>query len=173
MSLLTTVAHSTDPHVLECSPSLQDPSCLKASCHDPKVVEQFQTAVDQCRAEPHPPKKSQVLAKCKKLAREKKVQDWENHLSQLTVQNGVLDILPLGAEDHRWQRLLTGMPAGQLPFVLRASCDCLPCPSSLVGWGYSLNQKYPLCNGPPCNMHAVHVELLPNSPDRWQVHMAP
>ena len=45
MSLLTTVAHPADPHVLKRLPSLQEPSYLNAFYLDPKVVEWFQTAV--------------------------------------------------------------------------------------------------------------------------------
>ena len=45
VSLLTTVAHPADPHVLKRLPFLQDPSYLKAFYLDPKVVEWFQTAV--------------------------------------------------------------------------------------------------------------------------------
>ena len=52
-------------------------------------------------------------------------------------------------------RLLTGIPAGQLSFVIRDSCDCLPTPSILVRWGYSLSHSCPLCNGPHCNVHHV------------------
>ena len=72
---------ASNPQVLECLPSLQDPSYLKASYLDPKVVERFQAAVAQCKAEPCSPKKLQELTKCKKMAREKQAQDWENHLN--------------------------------------------------------------------------------------------
>ena len=47
------------------------------------------------------------------------------------------------------------MPEGHLFFVLRASCNCLPSPSSLARWGYSPSKKCPLCNFPHCN--AQHI----------------
>ena len=92
---------------------------------------------------------------CKKTISGKYAQQWDTHLEQLTVQNSLAGMLPLGADDHLWNRLLTGMPAGQLSFVIRASCDCLPIPSSLVRWGYSLSHSCPLCNGPHFNVHHV------------------
>ena len=155
MSLLSTVYHSSDPQVLECLPSLQDPSYQKASFLDPKAVSIFQEAVEQCKTESLPPKKSIVMRKAKAISREKQVKEWEIHLSNLTVQNALLDILPIGADDNIWRQLLTGMPAGQLSFVLRASCDSLPCPNTLVRWGYSLSKKCPLCNFPVCNVKHV------------------
>ena len=58
MSLLTTVAHLSDPQVVECFPSPQDSSYLKASYLNPKAVEQFEAAIAQCKAEPNPPKET-------------------------------------------------------------------------------------------------------------------
>ena len=155
MSLLSTVHHSPDPQVLECLPSLQDPSSQKASFLDPKTVKIFQEAVRQCQSESLPPKKSAVMKKAKALSRKKQINEWESHLSSLTVQNALLDIFAIGAEDNIWQQLLIGMPASQLSFVLRASCDSLPCPNTLVRWGYSLSKKCPLCNFPVCNVKHV------------------
>ena len=77
-------------------------------------------------ADQQPSKRSQILSSCKKAIAEKYACSWESHLQQLEVQSKLLEVLPLGSEDHLWQRLLIGMPEGHLSFVLRASCDCLP-----------------------------------------------
>ena len=73
----------------------------------------------------------------------------------LTVQNLLADVLPLGKEDHLWLRLLTCMPAGQLSFVLCAITECLPSPSTLARWGFSLSKKCPLCESITCTAHHV------------------
>ena len=96
-----------------------------------------------------------VLSTCKKSIARKYSAYWESHLQQLEVQSKLLDFLPLGSEDHLWQRLLLGMPEGHLSFILRASCDCLPSPSSLARWGYLPIRKCPLCSYPHCK--AQHI----------------
>ena len=154
-SLLTSITCSTDAQVLECLPALHNSHFLQ-SAHIPfSTVQAFQDAIDRFRAKAQPAKKKKILMECKK-----------NHLrqicttmgytpEQITVQNSLAGMLPLGADDHLWNRLLTGMPAGQLSFVIRASCDCLPTPSSLVHWGYSLSHSCLLCNGSHCNVQHI------------------
>ena len=160
LALISAVNRSTDSHVLECLPALDSPSFLRASHIDPATWESFQVAITRCRTETVAPKPNCILSACKSVVSSRYARDWEAHLNTLTVQNALSDILPLGSEDQLWNRLLTGMPAGQLSFVLRASTECLPSPSTLVRWGYSsplnsLSRKCPLCSYNTCTAHHV------------------
>ena len=155
LALISAVNRSTDSHVLECLPALDSPSFLRASHIDPATWESFQVAITRCRSETVAPKPNRILSACKSVVSSRYARDWEAHLNMLTVQNTLSDILPLGSEDQLWNRLLTGMPAGQLSFVLHASTECLPSPSTLVRWGYSLSRKCPLCSYNTCTAHHV------------------
>ena len=128
LSLLNTVLHSCDQLVLDCLPALKSSSYLQDTHLDCNLVDTFHKAITQCQTTLQ--KKSNILSTCKKSIARKYSANWESHLQQLEVQSKLLDILPLGSEDHLWQRLLLGMPEGHLSFILRASCDCLPSPSS-------------------------------------------
>ena len=128
---------------------------MRSSHIDPATWRDFQGVLDNYRKDNVAPKPKRILSACKKVISGRYAQDWESHLSTLTVQNRLADILPLGKEDHLWLRLLTGMPAGQLSFVLRASTECLPSPSTLARWGFSLSKKCPLCESSTCTAHHV------------------
>ena len=54
--------------------------------------------------------------------------------------------------------ILTGMPAGQLSFVLRASTECFPSPSTLARWEFPLPKKCPLYESSTCTAHHVLVQ---------------
>ena len=153
LSLLNTVLHSCDQLVLDCLPALKSPSYLHDTHLDCNLVDTFHEAITQCQTTLQ--KKSNILSTCRKSIARKYSANWESHLQQLEVQSKLLDVLPLGSEDHLWQRLLLGMPEGHLSFILRASCDCLPSPSSLARWGYLPSRKCPLCSYPHCN--AQHI----------------
>ena len=40
---------------------------------------------------------------------------------------------------------ISGLPSGQLSFLLRAGADCLPTPLNLSCWKYQVDSKCPLC----------------------------
>ena len=155
MALISSINRSIDSQVLNCIPTLTSPTFLDASNIPRETWEVFKEATDRYHVEHSAPKPNQVVAKCKEAINEHYIYEWEAHLKTLTVQGNLLDILPLGKDNHLWQRLLTGMPAGQISFVLRASLDCLPSPNTLVRWGYSLCKKCPLCNSSTCNAHCI------------------
>lgn len=154
-TLLNIILHSCDQLVLDCVPALNSPPYLKDSHLDSDYIDRFLHTISQGTADQQPSKRSQILSSCKKAIAEKYACSWESHLQQLEVQSKLLEVLPLGSEDHLWQRLLIGMPEGHLSFVLRASFDCLPSPASLAHWGYCPSKKCPLCSYPYCN--AQHI----------------
>ena len=59
---------------------------------------------------------------------------WDDTLDPLQVQSKFKDIVSLEPESHTWNRILSGLPAKQLSFLLRASTDCLPTPLNLHHW---------------------------------------
>jgi hypothetical protein len=62
------------------------------------------------------------------------VSEWNSHLESLTVQSKLLDVIPLEADSHVWSKIITGLPSGQLSFIIRAGIDCLPTPMTLCRW---------------------------------------
>ena len=60
-----------------------------------------------------------------------------------------------------WNRMLAGLPAGQLSFLLRAGADCLPTPMNLCHWNYRVSNSYPLCQSP----NATTVDILNGCPE--------
>ena len=155
LALISTINRSIDSPVLDCIPTLTSPTFLDASNIPYKIWQVFKEATDCCLVEHSAPKPNKEVAKCKEAINEHYIHELEAHLRTLTVQDNLLDILLLGKDDHLWQCLLTGMPAGQFSFVLLASSDCLPSPNTLVRWGYSLCKKCPLCNSSTCNAHHI------------------
>ena len=77
-------------------------------------------------------------------------------LDQLQVWSKFKDDVALEPESRPWNRLLTGLPAGRLSFLLRAGTDCLPTPLNLRRWRYKVSSSCPLCSSPsPIKVHTL------------------
>ena len=79
------------------------------------------------------------------------VAHWNSTLDPLQVQSKFKDIVVLEGTSHVWNRMLAGLPAGQLSFLLRAGADCLP----TCHWNYRVSNSYPLCQCP--NAFTAHI----------------
>ena len=73
---------------------------------------------------------------------------WNSSLDHLSVQSKFKDIIDLQPESRTWNRLPSGLPAGQISFLIRAGTDCLPTPLNLRRWRYRVSSLCPLCNSP-------------------------
>ena len=71
---------------------------------------------------------------------------WSSQLNTLTVQYKYNDVCSLESENWVWGRIMNGLPAGQLSFILRPASDTLPTPLNLKRWNYRLDAKCHLCN---------------------------
>jgi hypothetical protein len=72
---------------------------------------------------------------------------WNYHLGGLQVQKKLVDVIALEESSPVWQRLMFGLPAGQLSFLIRSSIDSLPTPTSLARWNMKVSPSCPLCHG--------------------------
>ena len=83
-------------------------------------------------------------------------EELDAHTMTLTVQNKIADIISLEKEEKLWRRILSGLPSGQLSFLLRAGCDCLPSPINLRRWKIITESKCSLCSSPnPTSNHIL------------------
>ena len=83
-------------------------------------------------------------------------EELDAHTMTLTVQNKIADIISLEKEEKLWRRILSGLPSGQLSFLLRAGCDCLPSPINLRRWKIITESKCALCSSPnPTSNHIL------------------
>ena len=58
-----------------------------------------------------------------RINRESKAKTYDAKLTQLTIQNKFLSVTQLKAKNHVWKRIMDGLPAGQMFFLLRAGTD--------------------------------------------------
>ena len=70
---------------------------------------------------------------------------WDSSLECLSVQRKFSDVCVLESDNHVWNRIMDGLPPGQLSFILRAASDTLPTPLNLRRWKYRTDPKCPLC----------------------------
>ena len=71
----------------------------------------------------------------------------DEHLSDLKVQSKFKEITILESECHSWKKMVqSGLPHGQLSFLLRAGSDSLPHPANLRRWNIQCASKCPLCS---------------------------
>ena len=81
-------------------------------------------------------------------------QEWNDTLDDLSVQNKFKDVVKLEVENKTWNCVLTGLPAGQFSFILRAGMDYLPTPLNLRCWGYHVDSTCLLCgSSQPTTLH--------------------
>ena len=79
------------------------------------------------------------------LHAEVREEKWDLSLGKLKVQGKFKDACSLEKENRIWNRIMDGLPPGQLSFVLRAASDTLPTPLNLCRWKYRTDPKCSLC----------------------------
>ena len=83
---------------------------------------------------------------------------WNSHLHKLTVQKKFSDVCVLERDTNVWSRIMGGLPAGQLSFILRAASDTLPTPLNLARWRYKTDSSCNLCRSPtPTTLHILNA----------------
>ena len=80
---------------------------------------------------------------------------WDSHLETLSVQSKFLDIVALEHQSKVWSRIMFGLPAGQLSFLIRAGIDVLPSPANLQRWRIQPDSTCSLCNSRPCTVSHI------------------
>ena len=70
---------------------------------------------------------------------------WNEKLQKLQVQNKTTETIDLEEENQVWKRIIDGLPAKQLSFILRACSDTLPTPVNLARWKIQLQSTCALC----------------------------
>ena len=106
-----------------------------------------------------PPSKPALQLKhaTRKVTEAHQVTHWDNHLDTLSVQSQFKDIVILEGDCKIWSRIQSGLPAGQLSFLLKAGTDCLPTPLNLCRWKIQTDPKCPLCSWPqPTTKHILN-----------------
>ena len=102
-----------------------------------------------------------LSSQCRKIYRESRVTSCDTKLAQLTVQNKFLSVTQLEAVNHVWRRIMDGLPAGQLSFLLRAGTDTLPTPLNLKRWRIRVDSRCHLCMNRSPTVH----HILSNCPE--------
>ena len=111
-----------------------------------------------------------LSSECHSFSNETIRSHWGNKLMSLSVQGKLDQICQLEAQNKVWNRIIDGLPAGQLSFLLRAGSDTLPTPLHLRRWILCVDAKCNLCgdisptvlhtlNGCPCSPQSIMVHL--------------
>ena len=144
LSLLVSLHYSSDPAIIEMNNILNEPAFLQGFMVSKALRERFQMLDLQ------QPKKALKTA-VKQLVIEERKNKWNNNLESLQVQRKFIDIINLEDDTKLWNRIVDGLPKGQLSFLLRAGSDTLPTPTNLHRWKFRVSQVCPLCRQPsPC-----------------------
>ena len=100
-----------------------------------------------------------VSSRALKAATTKMINDyhtkiWDAQLERLKVQSKFQDII---ADCPSRNRIISGLPSGQLSFLLRAGSDTLPTPLNLARWRIQTDPRCPLCNSQrPTILHILN-----------------
>ena len=152
LNCLSTISSSVDPRISELS------SCLdivqrSMSIPDP-CVSLFTQVVKSTSMETRH-EKSNIKRMYNFHLKRSHTQHWNRQLDTLSVQSKFRDIVSLEPQCKVWNRIISGLPAGQLSFLLRAGADCLPSPMNLRRWKLRTNAKCDLCQSPSPTIHHI------------------
>ena len=76
---------------------------------------------------------------------------------KVTVQSKFREIVALKSDYPCWNNIVSGLPSGQLSFLLRAGSDTLPTPLNLSRWKLQTDPQCPLCNSRcPMTLHILN-----------------
>ena len=95
---------------------------------------------------------------------------WGHQVSQLTVQNKLLEVTPLQQSTQMWNvRCLVYLR--QLSFLARASINCLSTPTSLARWRMKVSPSCPLRMPTSSLYNKTCPQLLQNSTEPRTIHL--
>ena len=94
---------------------------------------------------------------CKAIFKKEVSKNWNESLCKLSVQSKFLDACDLEKSNRVWARILVGLPAKQLSFILRASFDTLPTPLNQRRWKMRIDASCDLCKSKsPTVLHILN-----------------
>ena len=99
------------------------------------------------------------------------IEKHDNRLKELTVQRKILEVAELESSNQVWRRIMDGLPAGQMSFLLRAGSDTLPTPLNLKRWRLRMDSTCPLCGHTQPTIHHILSscpEALQQGEYTWQ-----
>lgn len=154
MKCLTTISSSLDPTISELSNFLD---VVTKSLSIPDSCGSIFSKVVKTIAKDTPNLTKKLTASCKRELANSHSTHWNSHLDTLSVQSKFKDIIALEPNCGVWNRIISGLPSGQLSFILRAGADCLPTPLNLRRWKYITDPKCKLCSSPtPTTLHVLN-----------------
>ena len=90
------------------------------------------------------PQAKQLSKSTRAIIKQASIEHWDSHLSTLSVQNKFSESVLLEQECQVWKRIMEGLPAGQLSFILCAASDTLPTPLKSLTMENSMWCQVPL-----------------------------
>ena len=151
LSMVSALEATSDLAIKECLALLSDPKFLEQN----NIPRDTCLILDSARKSISSLTKIAIKKRAKEILRQRQADIWNASLTPLLVQSKF--IILLEPQSHTWNRLLAGLPAGQLSFLIRAGADCLPTPLNLRRWHYRVCSKCPLCNSPnPTSAHILN-----------------
>ena len=163
LTFLSSVVSSNDPMIQELTKTILEEttaSRLGISSDSLSVLNQARESVESIS-------RKTLSTECRKISDEVDKTHWDNKLASLSVQGKFHQVCQLEAQNQVWNRIMVGLPAGQLSFLLRAGSDTLPTPLNLKRWLIRVDAKCDLC-GDYC---PTHSEWVPSSLEPVTVHL--
>ena len=151
LTFLSSISTSQDPLIKEISAILTDEEYCKNQRIPPSSVDLLLKAKSSISTI----STKTLSSYCRKELRERVIEEHDERLKELTVQNKILEVAELERSNQVWKRILQGLPAGQLSFLLRAGTDTLPTPLNLRRWRLRTDPSCPLCGHKQPTVHHI------------------
>ena len=151
LCFLSSISTSQDPLIQEILSILNDDNYTKSQRIPPRSTELLLKAKSSISTITSKTLNSQ----CRREFRERLVKTHGDRLMGLSVQTKILSVAELEDVNKVWKRVLQGLPAGQLSFLLRAGTDTLPTPLNLRRWRLKMDPRCPLCGNRQPTIHHI------------------
>ena len=144
ISYLSAFRVSKDPLINEIASLSSAPSFRAAACIPESAVDALQLAISSVSEISRKTLPRAVRCLFDHLSRDR----WDEKLTGLSVQCKFKSMCELEDDNRVWHRIMQGLPAGQLSFIVRGASDTLPTPLNLARWKLRVDSRCPLCSSP-------------------------
>ena len=154
LTFLSSVMSSDDPMIQEITnAALDEPTAGRMG-----VMSETLSLFNLARVSIASISRKTLSSECRRVSDDSIKAHWDNRLSTLSVQGKFHQVCHLEAQNKVWNRILDGLPAGQLSFLLRAGSDTLPTPLNLKRWRIRVDANCTLCGAlSPTVLHILNV----------------